>query len=67
MTPSTHAVLRVVTALAAAGLLAAGATLGYIAVIPARRSEGVFLPAGYVAIACFVAGGFLLRMALREL
>ncbi len=62
----THTLLRIIAALVAATLLAAGVTLGYIAVIAARRSEGVFLPAGYVAIACLVAGGLLLRVALRE-
>jgi hypothetical protein len=62
----THGILRVLATLAGAALLAAGITLGYIAVIAARRSEGVFLPAGYVAVACLVAGGLLLRVALRE-
>jgi hypothetical protein len=60
-----HTALRVLAGLAGAALLAAGLTLGYIAVIAARRSEGVFLPAGYVAIACLVAGGLLLRVSLR--
>jgi hypothetical protein len=50
----------------AAGLcLAAGATLGYMAVTALRRSEGVFLPAGYVAVACLAAGVYLGRLALR--
>jgi hypothetical protein len=66
MALATHSVLRVLATLAGAALLAAGVTLGYIAVIAARRSEGVFLPAGYVAIACLVAGGLVLRVALRE-
>jgi hypothetical protein len=66
MALSTHSVLRVLATFAGAALLAAGVALGYIAVIAARRSEGVFLPAGYVAIACLVAGGMLLRATLRE-
>ena len=50
----------------AAGLcLVVGATLGYLAVIALRRSEGVFLPAGYVALACLAAGVYLGRLALR--
>lgn len=56
--------MRVLTAIVAVALLAAGVTLGYIAVVAVRRSEGVFLPAGYVSIACLVAGGLLLRLAL---
>lgn len=46
-------------------MLAAGATLGWIAVVALRRSEGVFMPAGYVAIACLAGGAFLLRLGLR--
>jgi hypothetical protein len=42
-----------------------GATLGYVAAIALRRSEGVFLPAGYVALACLAAGVYLGRLALR--
>ena len=56
--------MRVLTAIVAVALLAAGVTLGRIAVVAVRRSEGVFLPAGYVSIACLVAGGLLLRVAL---
>jgi hypothetical protein len=50
---------------AAAVLLAIGATLGYVAAVALRRSEGVFLPAGYVALACLAAGVYLGRLALR--
>jgi hypothetical protein len=46
-------------------LLGAGATLGYVAVIALRRSEGVFLPAGYVGVALLAGGAYLLRLALR--
>jgi hypothetical protein len=65
MTLAAHTIARVIGGIAGTALLAAGATLGYIAIIAAKRSEGVFLPAGYVAIACLVAGGFLVRMALK--
>lgn len=58
-------IARVIGGIAGAALLAAGATLGYIAIIAAKRSEGVFLPAGYVAVACVVAGGLLVRLALK--
>jgi hypothetical protein len=60
-----HTIARVLCGIAGTALLAAGAVLGYIAIIAAKRSEGVFLPAGYVAVACLVAGGLLLRMSLR--
>jgi hypothetical protein len=49
----------------AACLIAAGGVLGYIALIALRRNEGVFLPAGYVAIACLAAGVLVCRTALR--
>ena len=65
MTLPLHTIARIIGGIAGAALLAAGATLGYIAVIAAKRSEGVFLPAGYVSIACLVAGGLLMRMVLR--
>jgi hypothetical protein len=67
MTPPAQTIARVVGGIVGAALLVAGLTLGYIAIIAAKRSEGVFLPAGYVAIACFVAGGWLLRVALKGL
>lgn len=54
-----------VLAVAAMICLGVGATLGYIAIIALRRSEGVFLPAGYVALACLAAGVYLGRLALR--
>jgi len=57
--------VRALLAVAAVLCLAAGATLGYIAVIAVRRSEGVFLPAGYVSLACLAAGIYLGRLALR--
>lgn len=57
--------MRVLILVAAAVLLAAGVVLGYIAVIAARRSEGVFLPAGYVSFACLFVGVVLLRVALK--
>jgi hypothetical protein len=58
-------VVRVLACGAAAMLLAAGLVLGYIAVIAVRRNEGVFLPAGYVAIACLAGAWFIARAALR--
>jgi hypothetical protein len=57
--------IRALTLLAAAVLLAAGAALGYVAIIAFRRSEGVFVPAGYVSLACLGGGVFLVRIALR--
>lgn len=57
--------LRITAIVVAAILLAAGAALGYIAAVAVRRSEGVFLPAGYVAVACLAGGALLLRLALR--
>ena len=46
-------------------LLCAGSTLGYIASVALRRQEGVFLPAGCVAIGCLAAGAWLLRFGAR--
>jgi hypothetical protein len=57
--------LRMLALLIAALLLAAGLTLGYIAVIAVRRNEGVFLPAGYVALFCLAGAYFLGRAVLR--
>lgn len=57
--------LRVAAAIAGAALLIAGCVLGYIAVIALRRNEGVFLPAGYVAVACLAGGGWLVAWGLR--
>lgn len=59
-------VLRVLAFIVAAALIAAGLVLGYIAIIAVRRSEGVFLPAGYVAAACLAASWFILRFALAR-
>jgi hypothetical protein len=39
--------------------------LGYVAVVAARRSEGVFVPAGYVALLCLAGGAFLARAVWR--
>jgi hypothetical protein len=46
-------------------LLGAGGVLAYIAVIALRRSEGVFLPAGYVGLVLLAGGAYLLRLAVR--
>jgi hypothetical protein len=57
--------VRTLALLLAVVLLGAGVMLGYVAVIALRRSEGVFMPTGYVALACLAGGAFLLRMGLR--
>lgn len=57
--------LRITAVVVAVILLGAGAVLGYIAAVAIRRSEGVFLPAGYVAVACLAGGALLLRLAIR--
>jgi hypothetical protein len=65
MSPTLSLLLRGLTFVAAALLLLAGGVLGYIAVIALRRNEGVFLPAGYVALACLAGGAIMCRVALR--
>jgi hypothetical protein len=50
----------------ALALIGAGTVLGYIAVVALRRSEGVFMPAGYVALVCLTAGAYLLRMGMKD-
>ena len=57
--------LRVGAGVAGAALLGAGGVLGYIAVIALRRNEGVFLPAGYVAVACLGGGAWLVSFGVR--
>ena len=57
--------LRALLLIGAAVLLVVGAWLGYIAIIALRRSEGVFLLAGYVALLCLAGCGFLIRAALK--
>ena len=56
---------RLLLFVAAGALLVVGSVLGYIAVVALRRSEGVFLPAGYVSIACLGGGMLLIRAATR--
>ena len=58
--------LRILAGAAALILTVAGLWLGYIAVVAARRSEGVFLPAGYVAALCLLGAGLLARLALAR-
>jgi hypothetical protein len=65
VTLSLSLVLRGLTGLAAGVLLFVGCVLGYIAVIALRRNEGVFLPAGYVALACLAGGVIMCRVAIR--
>lgn len=57
--------IRGLAAIAALILFVIGGVLGCIAVIAVRRSEGVFLPAGYVALLCLAAGAFMCRVAIR--
>jgi hypothetical protein len=59
-------VVRLLALAGAVLLFVAGGWLGFIAVIAARRSEGVFVPAGYAAILCLAGAGFLARMAMRS-
>lgn len=56
--------LRLLAGAAALLLAGVGLWLGYIAIVAARRSEGVFLPAGYVAALCLVGAGLLARTAV---
>lgn len=56
---------RLLLCAAAGALLVVGSVLGYIALVALRRSEGVFLPAGYVSIACLGGGLLLIRAAIR--
>lgn len=58
--------LRLLAGAAALLLTGVGLWLGYIAIVAARRSEGVFLPAGYVAALCLVGAGLLARMAVAR-
>lgn len=55
--------IRIAAAVAALALTVAGFWLGYIAVMAARRSEGVFLPAGYVGALCLLGAALLARFA----
>jgi hypothetical protein len=58
-------VVRAILTILALVLLGTGAVLGYIAVVALRRSEGVFMPAGYVALALLASGAYLLRLGVR--
>jgi hypothetical protein len=66
VTAAAPALLRVAAGLAAIVLLIVSGVLGYIAVVALRRSEGVFMPAGYVALACLAGGVLLMRLATRS-
>jgi hypothetical protein len=66
MTAAAPTALRLAAGLAALALFSVSGVLGYISVVALRRSEGVFMPAGYVALACLAGGVFLLRVALRS-
>jgi hypothetical protein len=52
--------------LGAGSLLVVGLVLFGIAAVAVRRGEGVFLPAGYVALFCLGGGAFLIRYVLRH-
>ena len=58
-------IVRIGVIALALALLVVGAGLGYIAVVAVRRSEGVFMPAGYVAFACLAGATYLLRLGVR--
>jgi hypothetical protein len=60
------ALLRVAAVLAGLVLLIVSGVLGYISVVALKRSEGVFMPAGYVALACLAGGVLLMRVAMRS-
>ena len=57
--------LRIAAFIAAGALLVASVILGSVAVVAVRRSEGVFLPAGYVALICLAGAGLMIRVAVR--
>lgn len=59
------AIVRIGIIALALVLLVMGVGLGYIAVVALRRNEGVFMPAGYVALACLAGATLLLRLGLR--
>jgi hypothetical protein len=65
MAGASPASLRVAALVLALMLLTAAGVLGYIAIVALGRSEGVFMPAGYVALGCLAGGVLLLRVALR--
>jgi hypothetical protein len=58
--------VRVAAVIAALVLLTIAGILGYLSVVALRRSEGVFMPAGYVALVCLAGGVLLLRIAMRS-
>ena len=58
--------LRILAGTAALLLTGVGLLLGYIAIVAARRSEGVFLPAGYVAALCLLGASLLARFAMAR-
>ena len=57
--------MRIAALLAAALLLVVGGYLAFITVVAVRRSEGVFVPAGTVALLCLLGAYWLLRAGLR--
>jgi hypothetical protein len=65
VSPAASPVTRAGLVVLSLALIGAGGGLGYLAVVALRRSEGVFMPTGYVALACVGAGTYLLRLGLR--
>ena len=59
-----HLILRLVALIAGGAALVGGCVLGYITVVAVRRQEGVFLPAGCVAVACLAIAVVLVRYAI---
>lgn len=66
MTAPPSAFIRVAAIAGALFFLTAASALGYMAVVAARRSEGVFMPLGYVALICLICGAMLVRIAARS-
>ena len=57
--------MRVAALLAATLLLVVGGYLAYVTVVAVRKSEGVFVPAGTVALLCLIGAYWLGRTGLR--
>jgi hypothetical protein len=66
MTTPPSAFLRIAALAVALILLTVASALGYVAVVAARRSEGVFMPTGYVALICLACAVILIRVASRH-
>ncbi|HVE79226.1 MAG TPA: hypothetical protein VNA89_10210 [Gemmatimonadaceae bacterium] len=60
-------VLALVAGVAGVVLVAGGLALGWLAVVAARRGEGVFVPVAGVALLAVAGGGALVRWAAERL